>query len=197
MVHPDVIDELIDWNLELSGISLDQRLRVYSERHDEFQKALAKAKLDDPERELAEYLLANGSWLAINVDPIGALDLFNGVADKLLALVKSNSVSDAFTADRFVRQFCKVNERGIEPFTERVKAIADTDAEQRQLIDRALEHGKDRVKQIENILEGLPELTKRELRVVMDLIQRGRQPDSSREGKAAGQEVDIPNSVVD
>ena len=170
--HSDVIDQLVDWNLDLSEASAVDRQRIYSDRRNKLQKSIVNAKLDPTDRDLAENLMANGTWLVEHEDPVEELQRFNVMADQLLDQVKSSSVSNAVRADRFARQFRKVNERGIDSKMERIRAIAAADPERRKLVNRILKHDKERAVEIDEILERSPDITKKELRAALDLSQK-------------------------
>jgi hypothetical protein len=167
--RPDVIEQLIDWNLDLSEAPAADRERIFSARQESLQKSVGAAQLGQSDRALAQELLANGSWLAHHQDPVEELQRFNTMADELLEQVRT---SDVVRADRFARQFRKVNERAIDPAMERVRAIAAADPERRKLINRILKHDKERAAQIYEILERSPDITKKELRQALDMAQK-------------------------
>jgi hypothetical protein len=169
----DVIDQLIEWNLELSEADTPaERQRIYAERQKKLENSVDKAKLNSPDRDMAATLLANGSWLAQNQDPVEELERFNQMADDVLEQVKTSSTSDSHRATRFAKQFRKINERGIDPTMERVRALAGADASRRKLINRILKHDERRADQINTILEKSPDITKKELREALDLSQK-------------------------
>jgi hypothetical protein len=170
--RPDVIDQLVDWNLDLSEASPTDRQRIFAERRNKLQNSIGNAKLDPTDRDLAENLMANGSWLVEHEDPVEEFQRFNVMADQLLDRVKTSSESDAVRADRFARQFRKVNERGIDSKMERIRAIAAADPERRKLVNRILKHDKERAVEIDEILERSPDITKKELRAALDLSHK-------------------------
>jgi hypothetical protein len=168
--HTDVIEQLVDWNLDLSQApTAADRQRIYVERQARLQKSVGKAQLGIPERDMAQSLLENGKWLVQNQDPVEELQLLNKMADDMLERVNT---TDTVQAERFAKQFRKINERGIDPTMERVHALAVADPERRKLINRILRHDKERAGQINEILEKSPDITKRELRKALDLSQK-------------------------
>ena len=169
----DVIDQLIDWNLDLSeAASPVDRQRIFADKHEKLKRVLGSAKLDSADRQLAEHLLANGTWLAQNEDLGEELQRFNSMADELLERVKNAAESDRLRSDRYAKQFRKVNERGIDPAMDRLASIKNADPERRKLINRILKHDKDRAKQIDEILEKSPDITKKELGEALEVARK-------------------------
>jgi hypothetical protein len=168
--HPDVIDQLVDWNLDMSQAPTQaDRQRIYVERQARLQDSVGKARLGAPERDMAQNLLENGSWLAQNQDPVEELQRLNKMADDMLERVNTTNSAQA---ELFAKQFRKINERGIDPTMERVHSLAVADPERRKLINRILRHDKERAGQIAEILEKSPDITKKDLRKALDLSQK-------------------------
>jgi hypothetical protein len=175
--HPDVIEQLVDWNLALSEApSPADRQRIFDNQHQALQKNLEAAQLNPNEQELANDLFANGAWLARNENPAEELQRFNNLADQLLDQVKATTPSDALRANRFAKQFRKVNERGIGRNLERVAASKAADPEVKKLVNRILKHDAERAEQIGGLLERSPDMTKKELRHALDLAHKRLKP---------------------
>lgn len=166
--HPDVLDQLIDWNLEMSEAPSADRQGLYDNKHASLKKRLDSAKLAPTDRALAEELLQNGSWLAKNEDPVEELNRFSDMADHLLERVNT-AAADTGRAGNFARRFRKVNERAIDRNMERVSAITTSDPERQRLINKALKQDADRADQIQNILQNSPDISKKELRKALEL----------------------------
>jgi hypothetical protein len=80
-----VIEQLVDWNLELTEAATPaDRDRIFADKHEKLKVRIGQAKLSDTDRELAENLLTNGVWLVKNDDPVEELNRFHRVADRLL-----------------------------------------------------------------------------------------------------------------
>jgi hypothetical protein len=169
--HPDVIEQLVDWNIDLSEAAPAERERIYHERRGALQKSLGTAKLDADDRKLAERLLDNGGWLAGHEDPVEELDRFTGVADTLLERLEAAG-TDPAKADRLARQFRKVNERAIGRNVEKVRAAKITDPQKKKLVNRLLKKDAERAEQLMDLIEKSPDLTKKELRQALDLTAK-------------------------
>jgi hypothetical protein len=166
--HPDVLEQLIDWNLDMSEApSPADRQRLYTERHDNLKKSVEKAKLNADDRALAEDLLANGAWMAHNEDPVEELNRFDTMADRLLERVET-STADPTRADRFATQFRRVNERAIERNLEKIKLAKITDPQKKKMVQKLLKKDAERADLILKVLEKSPDLTKKELRQVLE-----------------------------
>jgi hypothetical protein len=169
--HPDVIEQLVDWNIDLSEAAPADRERIYHERREALQKSLGKALLDADDRKLAERLLDNGGWLAGHEDPVEELDRFTGVADTLLERIEAAG-ADPAKADRLARQFRKVNERAIGRNVEKVRAAKIADPQKKKLVHRLLKKDAERAEQLMDLIEKSPDLTKKELRQALDLTAK-------------------------
>jgi hypothetical protein len=174
--RPDVLDQLIDWNLEISEApSAVDRQRLFSERHEALKQSLGKAKLNSDDRALAEDLLANGAWMAQNEDPVEELNRFDSVASQLLDRVDA-SAADPVRSDRFAKQFRRINERAIERSMERVRLAKISDPQQKKLVHKLLKKDAERAEQIMNVIEKSPDLTKKELRQALEQTRKRHKP---------------------
>jgi hypothetical protein len=90
----------------------------------------------------------------------------------LLEQVKTSSESDAARAERFAKQFSKVNERGIDRMIDRMRTVQIDNPEVRKKVQKLVKHDADRVETILNILEKSPNLTKSELRKAVDAVHK-------------------------
>jgi hypothetical protein len=119
----EVVDSLIDWNLDLAEAgSPADRERIYADRAAALRTRLQKANLPQEEKELAEKLLENGSWLAENDDPMGAADRFNDVADQLLERMNAaNRHGNHKELRRQAHRYQRVTDMGIKEIKKAMK----------------------------------------------------------------------------
>ena len=165
----DLLDQLIDWNLDLSEAeSAADRQRIYHEKDGSLKKALGHANLKGPDRELAENLLRNGAWMVDHEDPLEELDRYEQVADQILNRVY-DAGPDAGRSSRFARQFRKIHERGIEKNLHRIKPDKMLDPEHKVKWNKFLRQDADRVEKIEQVMETAPDVSKKELRQTLEL----------------------------
>jgi len=170
--HPDVLDQLIDWNLDLSEApSPHERKKIYHAKHDVLKRALKQSQLEGKEKELGERLLANGAWMADNLDPVEELNRFHDVADDLLDGV-NRAGPDAGKSDRMARQFGKVSARGIDRNIERVKSDKLVDPDGRVKFNKFLRQDAAMAERVRDMLERGPDLTKKELRHALELSNK-------------------------
>jgi hypothetical protein len=175
--HPDLLDELIDWNLEISETASPvERERIYQQKGKMLSRALRHAKLNDKERALAESLLDNGAWMAANEDPVEELDRYQQVADQLLDNVRQAG-PDAGRSDRFAKQFRKINEKGVEKSLQRIKPEKIADPARKMRFNKLLHQDADRAARIQKLVENAPDMTKKELRRALELKHKRKNPD--------------------
>lgn len=174
--HPDVLDDLIEWNLQMTEAPTPaERKALYRERNETLRKALRLAKLNQQEHELGESLLDNGAWMADNEDPIEELSRYHLVADRLLERVHLSS-ADANQSDRFAKQFRKINERGIDAAIERIKPEKFTDPEHHVKFNKLMREDVERAERVKKLIEKAPDLTRKELKKAMDLTMKRPKP---------------------
>jgi len=174
--HPDVLDQLIEWNLQMSEASTAaDRKRIYRDRHELLKRSLKQARLNQQEHDLGESLLDNGAWMADNEDPVEELQRFNQVADRLLEHVHFAS-TDAPSSDRFARNFRMVSERGIERGFDRIKPEKIVDPEHKVKFIKLIKADAERIAKIINMVDLTPDITTRELKRALELSNKRHKP---------------------
>ncbi len=119
----DVVDRLLEWNLEMTNATPQDRKRLLEEHETALRLDLQKAqpKLAPEERELADNLLAHGVWLAANDDVIEEADRVNNLAEELAGRVetagKKNSPKESEHAQL---HYYKFMQRGVHPVEVRI-----------------------------------------------------------------------------
>lgn len=111
-----VVDQLVDWNLDLSEANAPQdRQKLYTARVAAFDSAVRTASLNPEERQLATLLLEQGSWLARNTDPVDEAEHFSELADQFVArLDVAAAANDARAVQRLGRNYDRVVQRGVQ-----------------------------------------------------------------------------------
>jgi hypothetical protein len=170
----DVIEQLVDWNLELTEAPTPvERERIFSEKHEKLKVHIKQAKLSDADRELAENLLANGGWLVKNDDPVEELNRFNRVADRVLEKMQlAADKADAIQSERLARQYAKIAERGIDGNLERIKVAKVVDPERKLKIKQMMKEDRDRDVKLLILIEKGSASSQKEVRKALELSDR-------------------------
>ena len=87
----------MDWNLEIARSDPANRSSLIS-REAALRAEVAQTPLPASERELADMLLDNGTWLAANDNPVDAVERFEAVADKLVEQMQTAKLETADAA---------------------------------------------------------------------------------------------------
>lgn len=170
----DVLEQLVDWNLELTEAqSPADRERIFTEKHEKLTVHLRKAKLSHADRELAENLLANGSWLAQNNDPVEELNRFNHLADRFVETMQGTTESaDPVQSQRLARQYAKIAERGIDGNLARIERTKLVDPERKLKLKKMLKADKEREAMLLVLVEKGPAATHKELKKALELSHK-------------------------
>jgi hypothetical protein len=121
----NIVDELIAWNVALSSAEPGERQRMLAEREAGFQDNLQKAKLPKAERDMAERLLDNGRWMAVNNDPLGEAGKLSDIADTLVTRIDlAAKKGNVEVAQRDVSRYSKVWDEGVHGCMQRVNQKA-------------------------------------------------------------------------
>jgi hypothetical protein len=167
----EVVDHLIDWNLELAQApSAAERSRIYADRAEPLRQAVQKAKLPGEERELAERLLANGSWLADHDDLMTEADRFTDVADQLLLRIDAASRrGNDKELRRLTHLYTRVTQQGIGAKLEKLQSLGVLNAEHERRLERLMLRDTHRRQKLEAVLERSPEASRKEIKKALDL----------------------------
>jgi hypothetical protein len=166
MASPVLIENLIDWNLELAQAdSAAERNRIFATQEATFKKAVQKSKLSDEERELAGLLLENGSWLAQNTDPMGETEHLSTVADKLVERLQSAADGkDRAAVNRYAKLQSKLNKRGVNTRLAKLQDSPAVDFDNQRRLEKIVLRDSKRMQLLVDLLERNPELSRDELR---------------------------------
>ena len=168
----DVLDRLIDWNLDLADADLPDRARL-GERAAAFDLGHVPAA----DRDLAEALLQNGTWLAANDDPLGVAERFDMVADHLLARIqKAADAGERKRSDRLSRQYRRVLERGIAPNVRRALASPALDFEHQRQVERVILSDEGRLEKLAALLDRAPDASRKEIRKALEVSKKRPKP---------------------
>ena len=131
---PDLVVRLIDWNLDLTQArSRDERSRIFEERAGNLKSTLAQTELTPEDRALAESLFDASSQLTRNVDPMAEADLFNDIADKLVARIDAaTQANDEKRTVQLADTYGRLKELGVDANLDRAVASGAIDAEKKQ-----------------------------------------------------------------
>lgn len=167
----DVIEQLVDWNLELTEAPTPaDRERIFTEKHEKLKVRIKQDKLNDADRELAENLLANGTWLVKNDDPVEELHRFNRMAERMMEKMQhASDRADAQLAERMARQYAKIAERGIDGNLERIRFAKGLDPERKLKIKQMLKEDQDRDRMLIILVEKGNAASQKELKKALEL----------------------------
>ena len=165
----DIVDQLIDWNLELTAAEPGDRQRLLADREVGFRQDLQKLRLPAEERDLAEKLLENGRWMAVNNDPLEEAGRLSDIADKLAGRIdsaaKQGSLQDT---QRCVSRYKKVWDEGVHNSMDRAAQMKPWEMEKRQ----GFEHMERRDQSHREEFEKMMERARPEIRKVLESFQK-------------------------
>ena len=119
--EPNVVDQLVAWNLDLADSTGPDRRRLV-EQESQLKTLVRTAVLSKEDRSFAIKLLSAGSALADTEDPFAKVDRFDQLAEDIhrqidLALDRG----DEEEANRLARRYGDISERGIQASLEEMK----------------------------------------------------------------------------
>ncbi len=133
-------------------------------------------QLAPAERELAETLLENGSWMAKNEDPMAEAERFNDIADKLVVHMDAAvSAKDQKKVVKLARSYQRITDGGISPNLKRAATSLPDGERTRKLRQRTAIRQANRAKAIAAIVERSPEASRREIRRELKAIKAKKQ----------------------
>jgi hypothetical protein len=174
----DVVEQLLDWNLDLStSRSPDTRGQVYAENAPKLEAAVAQADLPPEDQQLAVALLESGTWLASNDDPLAEVDRFNDLADQLLAQIdQATGKKDAWRIRKLARLYRQVAERGIQANLQRAEASGPKTTQKQRRLERLLQRDIKRAETLADLLQRVPKASRKEVRLALDQQRKTARP---------------------
>jgi hypothetical protein len=171
----DVVEQLIDWNLQMSELSTPaEREKLYTERVAALKDDLAKSRISDDDRQFAETLLTNGQWLRSSTEPLEEADRFNQLADQIVDRVEVAAARrDAAAARKNARQYSLITSKGINAKLERAEAAkaaraAKADAAFQRKMERLLAREENRLKKLEVMHKNAADPARKEIRKMLE-----------------------------
>jgi hypothetical protein len=177
----EVVDRLVDWNVELAqASSRADRDRIFVEQRDRLAGELSAARLPGAERQLAESLVRNASWLRMNDDPVEAAERFDLVAGQLLDQLRTAADrNDRKIARRLARNYDRVSQLGFAVSLERAQASAALDFAHKRRLEKLLLRDEARMAALVALLEVAPDASRKEIKRALGLANAGK-----RQGKS-------------
>ncbi len=168
---PALIERLVDWNLELSQASTPaERGQIFATQQAALKHEVERAPLPAAERELAQTLLDNGTWLAAHDDPVATAERFSGLADQLMERMQTASERrDMKAANRFAHLQNLVAEQGVAGHFQKAQASGALDFENRRRLENLILRDEGRMKKLVELLERNPDISRKELRKALDI----------------------------
>jgi hypothetical protein len=162
----DVVDQLITWNLDLTGApEASDRLQMHHRQAEPLRLAVRQADLSEGDRDLAEALLQTGAILAADADPMTQADRFDELADRLLALIDAaTSKKDARQLHKLADYYRRIAEKGIDANLDRAGQEAPLKGERKKKRDRVRKQQAARAARLKRLLERAPESAREEIR---------------------------------
>jgi hypothetical protein len=172
----DVVERLVDWNLDLTQAPLEERGSLFSHSAGSLKRDVLQSKLSPEDRELAEQLLAIGTWLVENDDPLAQADRFNDLADHLLdRLDKASAKTDAKEAKRMAKHFRRVAQVGVGGNLERAEASgAQRDDKAHTRLERIRQRDARRAEKLAALLAIAPDASQREIRQALNAAKHSK-----------------------
>jgi hypothetical protein len=182
---PSVVERLVDWNLELAQASPEQRPTIFA-RVSALKAEAVQVSMPDADRELANLLLDNGTWLASNDDPIAAAERFSAVADKLVEHVQTASErKEHHLANRYAKLQNLVAENGVANSLQKAEARGAVNFEHQRRLEKIILRDEKRMKQLVELLESNPNLSRKEIRKALDIQKNTKHRSSGSKHKPA------------
>jgi hypothetical protein len=168
---PALIEQLVDWNVELAQAPPAERQRLYDAQQPALADAVRQASLVDRDRELAGLLLENGTWLTQNDDPVATAERFSAVADKLVDhLQTASDRKDTRLANRYAKLQAKVLQRGISDNLQKAEESGTLNFDKnKKKLEKLVLRDKDRMNKLLDLLDKNPDISRKELREALDI----------------------------
>ncbi|MFL5338612.1 MAG: hypothetical protein ACJ8F7_00460 [Gemmataceae bacterium] len=191
---PDVIGQLVDWNLEISEAAPEERQQLFAQKAEALKANLAKAQLSGEDRAIANSLMENGAWLTSNEEPLEEAERFNTLADQLLVRVETAAGRNDAAGQKLARQFQRVASRGVDAKLEQAKVEGDQKKQAR--LEKIQARDAKRLQELERLHELAPALTKKELKKVIEQAKQKKHkpnPKHGKRGKEWGHRFGVPS----
>lgn len=161
----ELLDQLVDWNLHLTQAQSEaERSQVYADQAEQLQSAVDSLRVPEEQKTVAQSLLETGAWLAVRRDPIDEADRFHGLADRLLQLARTAEVrGNVRRMDRFLSQYNRVVESGIDVNVDRLEASGALDFEHQRKLERLALRDAQHLRQLATLLETAPGVSRAEI----------------------------------
>ena len=169
---PAVIDQLIDWNLDLAEAPTPaDRSRLFA-RQDSLKAAVVRTRLSPADQELAHMLLDNGAFLSENDDPVAEAERLSSVADHLVERLQTAAdKKDQPTLKRLVHMQQRVALRGVNPKLAQAQQAGAKNPAAKARVDKILKRDEKRVETLADLLDKNPDMPREEL---LDVIKQQR-----------------------
>jgi hypothetical protein len=174
VASPVLIEKLVDWNLELAQAETPaERAQIYTKQEAAFKKAVEKSKLSAEERELADLLLDNSTFLATNDDPMAEAERLSTVSDKLVEQLQSAAAGkDQAAVDRYAKLQGKVNKRGLNARLAKLQESPALDFEHERQLEKIVLRDSKRMNLLADLLERNPDMSRKEIREALGLTNK-------------------------
>lgn len=155
---PDLVGELIDWNLDLAqSESPQERSQLYASQIDDFQLATEKTRLPTEERRLADILLENGAHLSKDHDPLAEAERFSALADNLLEqMFTASKANDFDQVDRLADFYGRVEKQGVAEKLKKAEKAGPWDARRKQRLAAVAERRHRQSEKVNSLLQKFP-----------------------------------------
>jgi hypothetical protein len=164
---PDVMQQLIDWHLELSDADADHRQAIFDQQASELTRALDQAKLPAEDAELGRKLIDEAQWLVKNHDPLAEATHFNKLADHMLGRLNvTAAVPDKHNSkvSKVAREYSKAEE-GVRNNVQKLELAGNVSgAKLEEIHDRQLK----RKSSFAALVNSLPESSQKAIKSAVD-----------------------------
>jgi hypothetical protein len=158
-----LVSKLVDWNVDLAEAdSAEERAEINDEAatlREEVQKELEGSNLSPEDRELADKLMKNGTWLVAHTesDPLAEAERFEDIADKLLDRTQAAAfVGDTNSAGVFGRHYSMVSATGINAKLEKAQKDKVITPEEKRRLERMVKSNSDLKLKLQRLLDQSP-----------------------------------------
>jgi hypothetical protein len=148
-----VLDQLIDWNLQLSHTDdPEERVKLFQAKKAEFTQLAQKGDVPVEQKELVEKLLENADWLAkSDDDPLEEANRFGELADDMID--KLTAAKDEQTVSKLAESYSKLTKKGINDNLKQVAKEEKLKAKQKAELKKMLAQEERRLEKLEKAMQ--------------------------------------------
>ena len=166
-----VLDQLVDWNLEVANAgSPSDRDRLYAARATELERRVREGRLAADEHELAASLLENSARLSRGSDPLAEAEALTDVASVVVRQMgRAASKGDVHKTKGLNAYYARLVQRGVNAKIDRIEDPVPPLPEHDRKLERLLKRNAEMRDELATLLKTSPAATHDEIRRALNL----------------------------